>query len=108
MLRLKAGVKLQHLQPPLAMAVTGTCVPIFAEYAVDCVVTSCNDGRHSATSLHYSGCAVDLRTKHLTSDHDKKVVQATIKEYLGRDFDVLLEHLGGAQEHLHLEWQPRG
>ncbi|MHA2265836.1 MAG: hypothetical protein ACXAEN_25880 [Candidatus Thorarchaeota archaeon] len=108
MLRLKGGVKLRQLQPALAMVITGTCVPLFREYNVDCVVTSCNDSNHSSTSLHFSGCAVDLRSKHLANDHDKKVVQATLSEYLGRDFDVLLEHLGSANEHFHLEWQPRG
>lgn len=108
MLRLKDGVKLRGLQPALAMAITGVCVPVFNDYGVDCVITSCNDSRHSATSLHYAGSAVDLRTKHFADDFDKDILRATIKEALGQDFDVLLERLGTPHEHLHIEWQPRG
>ena len=108
MLRLKAGVKLRHLQPPLVLAITGTCVPLFADFGLDCTVTSCNDSKHSATSLHFSGCAVDLRTRHIPTTTDKKLTRDRLNDALGDDFDVLLEGEGTPNEHIHLEWQPKG
>ena len=63
------------------------------------VLTSANDGRHSLTSLHYVGHAVDIRTRHLVNPEK---VRDEIKSRLNQDFDVLFEG-----DHIHIEWQPR-
>ena len=66
------------------------------------VVTSMRDGKHSANSLHYSGMAVDIRSKHLTQEESRKVFFA-LRNDLGPDYDVLLENEGKENEHFHVE-----
>jgi hypothetical protein len=56
----------------------------------DAMITSARDGRHMATSLHYSGKAIDLRTRDMAGK-EKKVVQA-LKQKLGKSFDIVLEY----------------
>jgi hypothetical protein len=76
--------------------------------APDLVVTSLLDGNHRWASLHYSGCAFDVRTKAFPTDEAKLTAVADLKRALGPDFDVLLEHLGKVNEHCHGEFQPKG
>ncbi len=72
----------------------------------DCelVLTSGTQGRHSTTSLHYAGAAVDFRTHNVSNGRQ---LRDEIDERLGLDFDVLFEHDGESNEHLHVEFQPR-
>ena len=70
------------------------------------IITSINDGYHSHTSFHYSGNAIDYRTKHIPRDKVEDLAK-DIKEALGVDFDVILESLNETNEHLHVEYQPR-
>ena len=80
---------------------------MFAKHGYECVVTSVCDSRHSHGSLHFSGGAVDFRTKHLHPNEVKLAVSDDCKRALGREFDVIIEHLGKPNEHLHVEWQPK-
>jgi hypothetical protein len=116
-MRLKAGVRLGLLQPQIVLALQ-VAEKIFDRYYVDLVITSCNDGRHMEGSKHYTGCAVDLRTKHIDGEHTlavfgvsggevKQKILRQLKRALGMDFDILLEGLGTAHEHIHLEWDPK-
>jgi hypothetical protein len=68
-------------------------------------VTSAWDGQHSVTPLsrHYTGEAVDVRTKHLPDSAAKRQLQAEVQRELGSQFSVLLENEGRAQEHLHCQ-----
>ena len=65
------------------------------------VITSMADGEHSSNSYHYKGRAFDIRTKGTGSatwiHHELKIRLA----HLG--FDVVLEDLGEANEHIHIE-----
>jgi hypothetical protein len=66
----------------------------------ECVITSGNDGKHSAESLHYKGRALDFRTWHI---HPESLVKmaADIRAKLGLHYDVIIEH-----DHLHIEHDP--
>lgn len=67
------------------------------------VITAATDGPHSRASLHYSGSALDFRTRDLGLDrHGMESLAKTLRERLGHDFDVVLE-----ETHLHVEWQPK-
>ena len=72
--------------------------------ALDCIVTSINDSKHSRKSKHHIGMAFDLRSRHMT-DEDKGDILATMKRSLP-GFDVLLEGLGTPNEHFHIEYDP--
>lgn len=71
---------------------------IFEAFSFDLVVTSLLDGEHSRSSLHYTGCAADLR---LPGSRAAEVV-AALQHALGDDFDVILE-----SDHIHIEFQPK-
>ena len=108
-LSLKPGVSLAGLCPQIAMVVSGTVVPIFASHGVaQVVITSANDGSHGANSLHFAGQAVDIRSKNIADVAKKRTILSEMKVALGVHFDVLLENLGGRNEHYHIEYQPRG
>ena len=95
--------------PALAMVLSGTVSPIFATYGVPMVINSGSethtaDGKpvkHGETSLHWSGHAVDLRSRCLALEQQRSVVDHLIAA-LGRHFDVVLE-----KDHIHIEYQPR-
>jgi hypothetical protein len=76
------------------------------------VVTSLNDSgeHHSRNTLHAIGHAVDLRTHSLAFDNLAKVqLGQELWENLGGangEYDVVLEDLGGSNEHIHIEYQP--
>ena len=98
MLKLKPGVAVAGIRPEMMLAV------IAAERAfssADCIITSALDGRHSLTSLHYAGQAIDLRTRHVSKATAETVV-AVLKEALTIDYDVILE-----STHIHVEFQPK-
>ena len=74
---------------------------VFDRHGKEFTITSAIDGKHSRASKHYSGAAIDARTRHLlTSEADKITID--IKASLGADFDVVLE-----TDHLHIEYDPK-
>lgn len=100
--RIKAGVDLSKLAPQWGVAYP-MIQYIFHEFGYACVITSGNDGQHMPTSLHYSGKALDFRTKHMAVV-DKAPVRNAIKAALGEHWDVILEAVGQANEHAHIEY----
>lgn len=103
---LKVGVDLRGLNP-----VWGIAFPIikgvFSDYNTQCIITSANDSKHGANSLHYKGKALDLRTKHVRDGITKTAIVDKIKDALGPQFDIVLESLGLDNEHLHIEFDPK-
>lgn len=97
---IKSGVRLHGIRPELAIAYI-IAVQIFTRHGVDAVITSCIDGKHSIGSLHYAGCALDLRSRDIP-EAKRPVVKAELAAALGDDFDVVLE-----KNHFHIELQPK-
>ncbi len=73
-----------------------------------CVITSGNDSVHKVGSLHGRDKAIDFRTKTLPERADKFKFRDTLRAIIGPDFDVILEDIGGPNEHLHVEYDPKG
>lgn len=96
-MRIKSGVRLLGLRPEVVLALQ-VADTILALSGADLVVTSAIDGTHTRASLHYTGCAVDLRRPAIRA---AEIVQE-LKEALGADFDVILE-----TDHVHCEFQPK-
>lgn len=99
-MEIKAGVKIVGLRPEMILGIM-VVASVYADFGYDFVITSALDSKHSNTSLHYIGCAIDIRTKHLPPGVATAIKNA-IKEALTSDFDVILE-----SNHIHLEFQPR-
>ena len=75
---------------------------VFTAHGLDVVVTSGTDGVHGRVSRHYSGAALDYRTRHITASGLKQRIAGEAKAALGQDFDVVLE-----SDHLHVEYDPK-
>lgn len=89
--------------PMLLRGLFTLCKIIHEVAGVVPVVTSMWDQRHSRESLHFIGCAVDVRSHYLT-DEEKDEVLARASRKLGDEYDLILEGEGEPHEHFHLEW----
>jgi len=111
MIGFKTGVMLHDLCSQMVMAHV-SIVEVYQRRAFDCIITSGSDGKHSLTSLHYDGKALDYRTRHMTETQAIEV-HAEVRKILPRDFDVILHErvvVDGVVKdpgHLHVEYQPR-
>ncbi len=106
MLKLKTGVKLDALCSQMVLAAVGVIEPVYKKYGYDAVITSANDAVHKSGSLHYRGKALDFRLNSLKQEDRIRVV-GEIAVALGDDFDVLHESEGTANEHMHVEYDPK-
>lgn len=99
-MRLKKGIKIQGVRPELLIGII-VANDVYKSNGQELTITSVTDGKHSSTSLHYTGCAVDLRINDVPQSK-LSIIVAQLKEKLTVDFDVVLE-----STHIHLEYQPR-
>ncbi len=108
-MKIKDGVSLAGLVPQMVLA----AVIVRDAYAArdplcSCTITSANDGTHGVDSLHSRDglCrALDFRTHDYHGDVEK--LGQDIRDALGADFDVVIEDLNHANEHIHVEWDPK-
>ena len=106
MIELKAGVRVHGIRPELVLAIHVAEGIWVAAGAPVLVITACIEGQHVEASDHYAGCAVDFRTKNLPQGKASIVVTQLLAA-LGSDFFILLENVGGANEHCHVSWRPK-
>lgn len=100
MLFIKPGVRLTGMRPEILLAAV-VAERAYNEAGFDLTITACVDGKHSTGSLHYSGAAIDLRTRDVPAASVPKLA-ARLKECLAGEFDVVLEG-----DHIHIEFQPK-
>ena len=106
-MKLKPGVILGDLTPQMVMgALIVKSVYLRLDPQCSCTVTSANDSKHSDKSLHYKGNALDFRTHDFTAN--KLYLVKEVKDSLGIHFDVVLEAIGTPNEHMHVEYDPKG
>lgn len=93
-------ISLQSLSPQIVLALI-IVDQVMKQCGQEAVITSLNDARHSKTSLHYSGNAVDIRSRNFSQPDS---VLALCKDALGNsnDIDIILE-----SDHFHMEYQPK-
>jgi len=99
---LKKGVKLEGIKPEILMAacvVNGIYIDQGRPEGV--TITSITDGKHKPNSLHYSGLAIDIRTRYFNRSIQKRLAQK-IQDALGDEFEVILE-----RTHIHIEFDPK-
>ena len=61
----------------------------------------------SQAMLHSFDKAIDLRTKNLTDEQKDKVYTALREALFADGYDVILEYRGQAEEHIHIEYDPK-
>lgn len=101
MLKIKENVNLVGLQPQMIIAAISANDFCNTVAKVDCVITSALDAKHSDTSLHFAGFALDIRTREM-SETMQNMFRNAMEQSLGTQYDVLLEG-----DHLHIEFQPK-
>ena len=99
-MKIKEGVSLDGISAHIERA-----LPIIDQVYVDITgsevtVTSTTDGVHSKHSLHYSGNALDLRTRDITDEQAGEIV-LELKRLLDKEYDIVLEG-----DHIHFEYDP--
>ncbi len=99
-MRFKEGISLRHLQPQMVLA-SDVVATVYEQNGYACVITSGDEGVHAKYSLHYSGNALDYRTKHIL-ESARAALASEIQEALGTQFNVILE-----STHLHVEFDPK-
>lgn len=96
-------VSLKNLQPQMNHA-RAAVHEVCRAFGVDCVVT---DGWREIAlhpkSLHPHGLALDFRTRDLPDIPAKEEFARAIRDDLGAEYDVVLY-----DDHLHVEYQPKG
>lgn len=108
MLSIKLSVDLVGVTVPMLMA-TIIVDQVFEQAGHSCIITTGRDGKHSRASLHYSGNALDYRTKHIKSGASKLDIYKKIKVRLGKQYDVINHPYVNAKNpgHIHVEFQPK-
>lgn len=96
---LKLGVDISRLARPLRRKLVGIDEIFTRMTGREAVITSTYDGTHAPNSLHYANEAVDVRLPSQSGDE----VVACLREYLGKEYDVIPE-----VDHIHVEYDPKG
>lgn len=94
MLKVKSDVTPKNLTIAAAIANVAQLMDL------ELVITSGTDGKHMEGSKHYTGDALDLRTRNLTKKQQVQVMNA-LRKRLGPDYDLVME-----SDHMHLEYDP--
>jgi hypothetical protein len=102
---IKSGAEIARIRPEILLGLI-IVNSVFTKYNVELVVTEGTGGAHMNGSLHYSGLAVDIRSKHIIPSFKGGAIN-DCRVALGEDFDFILEAEGTDNEHLHLEYQVR-
>lgn len=107
----KAGTEVEVLTSDLLLGLLGLAHIMETHIGKDAVkvltITSVNDGIHKTGSLHYSGNAVDIRSKIYKRELVEEVIRMFRASTDGPRYDLLLEAPGTPNEHLHLEYDPK-
>lgn len=99
-MKLKDGVSLEGVQWQMfAAAVKAEAV--YKRYGYELTITAGTDGQHGVHSLHYTGLALDCRTRDVEAAQVPRL-QREIAQELGKDYDVVLE-----SDHIHVEYDPK-
>jgi len=100
MIKLKSGVKVSGLKSELLVGMI-IVASAYAEYDIDCVITSGNDSTHKEHSDHYKGYAVDFRVNNIPTIEIREAIEKKVKEALTDDYVFLFE-----TNHFHLGYKP--
>lgn len=104
---IKSCASIDKCRAEILIAYIKIIQPIYRKYKKDAVITSGSENyKHSVKhSRHYSGDALDLRSKFFTEEQ-KDLVLDELKRKLGKHFVVILEGRGKPWEHFHIHYAP--
>lgn len=103
----KAGVQDEGIKDPAVFAL-GFISAVYALYTgKEVVITSIldSDAARVSNSLHAKGMAVDARTRDLNQEQKEQILKFLKSHLSPLGFDCLIH---GVNEHLHVEYDPKG
>ena len=100
MVEFKAGVSVAGIQKEIVTLIAILNCYFFLRVGKPLVITSCTDGKHMKGSKHYSGYAIDIRTRHLNASEISKLI-AWFKSHHDKEYDIVVE-----SDHIHVEYDP--
>lgn len=96
-------IKLKGTVRPRNLVIEAACANVAEELKINITITSGNDSLHMTGSKHYSGEALDIRSK----DMDNKLIfLSKVMARLGDKYQGILEGEGTPNEHFHIEYDP--
>lgn len=98
-INVKPGVVFKEINEHYLCIIEALHLMPFTSYVP--TITSANDGKHMATSLHYKNRALDIRINDLPSSYHERY-RALIAERCGPEYQVILE-----KDHIHCEYDPK-
>lgn len=102
----KAGAKISALDVSMEKVIVGVAAAAAKLGLPKPVITSGNDSKHMAGSLHFKGRALDFRGRNLTLAQGM-ALDAEVTRRLGKGYDVIFENPGPlSSRHLHVEFDP--
>jgi hypothetical protein len=105
MLTTKPGVRFGTITPALLYILTTVerlSRTLFGLPEEGLVITSGSDSQHMAGSKHYTGEAIDLRSRTMPATI-REVLIVALRRELGPQFTVLYEGDGTPQAHIHIQ-----
>lgn len=70
------------------------------------VITAVKNGKHLPNGFHPKGLAADVRANDIPAELALNIISES-KMQLDRDFDIILEGVGTANCHFHIEFDPK-
>ena len=89
------------------LVLTAAVANVAQELPFPVTITSGTDGKHMKGSKHYTGEAIDIRSKNFPNKRAKQEFIAAVLLRLGPGYEAFLESEGKASEHIHVEFDPR-
>ena len=99
-MKLKSSVNPFGLKPEMIFPII-VCNEVYADYGIDCVITSISDSKHGQYSRHYLGYAIDVRTRNVPPDKLNYLFRE-IKFKLNDRYNCILE-----KDHIHISFKPK-
>ena len=106
-MRFKPGISIRAIKPELVLGLT-VADSVYRTEGFDLIITEVTGGHHLTNSLHYQGLAADLRSHNIANQEQKFDLVAKLHLALGQDWDIVLEGLSTDNEHVHIEYSPKG
>lgn len=102
-IKVKPGVKFDVVAPG-GFLILAAIKKASKDLGIDLTITSGTDGKHSGPNdPHYSGAAIDLRSRGLTPEQKTVVLDAVMRQLPAGRFYGFLEGVGSPAEHFHLQ-----
>ena len=92
---------------PRSLTLMAAIANVARDLGWDVTITAGTNGKHMVGSKHYTGEALDVRTKNFPSKRSKQDFIAAVLLRLGPGYEMFLEDVGGVNEHAHVQWDPK-